>query len=183
MFKAQKPRKLVRQDTPMPQQESTPTEGFETPVNQMPIINTREITSSPDVESKAPLSMTPTSTEDILSQLDEAIDNIHNNQHVAPNKQQQQIPQQQTQRQVPQKQVSQPQPQKRVRPESVESMLFVNDFGMNDLMVIIRGAAQSEKIKSKITHGRHTSYNIRSEISEVFKDSQARLDQLEKVNF
>lgn len=59
----------------------------------------------------------------------------------------------------------------RVRPESTESMLYCNDFGMNDLMVIIRGAAVV------------TDHNksIRSEISEVFKDSHTRLDQLEKV--
>jgi hypothetical protein len=163
----------------MPQQETTPTEGFATPVNQMPPpINTaREITSSPETavyESKLVMSLTPTSTDDILSQLDEAIDNINHVHHIPkPQPPKPSTPQ-------PQKSVT-PQPQKRVRPESVESVLFVNDFGMNDLMVLIRGAAQSEKIKSKITHGRHTSYNIRNEISEVFKDSQARLDQLEKV--
>ncbi|KAI9362724.1 hypothetical protein BD770DRAFT_339244 [Pilaira anomala] len=56
------------------------------------------------------------------------------------------------------------------RPESTESNLYCNDFGMNDLMVIIRGAAVvTEQNKS-----------IRSEISEVFKDSHTRLDQLEK---
>ncbi|KAG2230822.1 hypothetical protein BDF21DRAFT_432132 [Thamnidium elegans] len=58
----------------------------------------------------------------------------------------------------------------RVRPESTESMLYCNDFGMNDLMVIIRGAA--------IVTDHNKS--IRSEISEVFKDSHTRLDQLEK---
>lgn len=122
----------------MPQQESTPTQGFETP--EMPNVGREEITASPE-------------TEDVLTPLDE-----------------------------PKVQQAPVKSSKRIRPESVESMLFVNDFGMNDLMVIIRGAAQTEKIKSKVTHGRHTSYTIRSEISEVFKDSQARLDQLEKVN-
>lgn len=61
---------------------------------------------------------------------------------------------------------------KQKRPESTESNLYCNDFGMNDLMVIIRGAAVvTEQNKS-----------IRSEISEVFKDSHTRLDQLEKVS-
>ncbi|KAF1803906.1 hypothetical protein FB192DRAFT_1279741 [Mucor lusitanicus] len=105
-------RMMMRQDTPMPRQETTPTDGF----SQQPL---------PQYQPQI-----------VLDTRDQ-----------------------------------------RPRPESTESMLFCNDFGMNDLMVIIRGAAQLEKPAQP---ARQSSYQIRSEISEVFKDSQTRLDQLEK---
>lgn len=62
----------------------------------------------------------------------------------------------------------------------VDSMLFCEEFGMNELMVLIRGAVRyaEEQEQSTKTH-KHPP--IRSEISEVFKDSQQRLEQLEKV--
>ena len=170
-----KPHRLMRQDTPMPRQETTPTDGF----NQQPlpqyqpqiVLDTHDVMCSPEeamFESKPVLSSSPDSNEDLLSQLDEAIDTLTPTTPppIAPLHQPQ----------------SQPQPQQlqkqRPRPESTESMLFCNDFGMNDLMVIIRGAAQLEK---PVQSARQSSYQIRNEISEVFKDSQARLDQLEKV--
>lgn len=70
--------------------------------------------------------------------------------------------------------------QRRLRPESTDSMLFCDDFGMNELMMIIRGAAQ--QTKSKRASNQTASFHIRSEINEVFKDSHSRLDQLEKVH-
>jgi len=139
--------------------------------------------SSPEdamFESKPVLSSSPDSNEDVLSQLDEAIDTLTPTTPppMAPPLHHQQQQQQQLQ---PQLQSPPPPPsqKQRPRPESTESMLFCNDFGMNDLMVIIRGAAQLEKPTQP---ARQSSYQIRSEISEVFKDSQTRLDQLEKVN-
>ncbi|CAO0802338.1 unnamed protein product [Mucor circinelloides] len=167
---------MMRQDTPMPRQETTPTGGFhQQPLPQYQpqiVLDTRDVMSSPEeamFESKPVLSSSPDSNEDLLSQLDEAIDTLTPTTPppMAPLHQQ---PQPQIQ--------SQPQKQ-RPRPESTESMLFCNDFGMNDLMVIIRGAAQLEKPAQP---ARQSSYQIRSEISEVFRDSQTRLDQLEKVN-
>lgn len=172
-----KPHRLMRQDTPMPRQETTSTDGF----NQQPlpqyqpqiVLDNRDVMSSPEeamFESKPVLSSSPDSNEDLLSQLDEAIDTLTPTTPppIAPLHQSQ--PQPQPQPQQLQKQ--------RPRPESTESMLFCNDFGMNDLMVIIRGAAQLEQ---PVQSARQSSYQIRNEISEVFKDSQARLDQLEKV--
>ncbi|KAI8076423.1 uncharacterized protein B0P05DRAFT_545824 [Gilbertella persicaria] len=132
--------RLVRQDTPMPVREATPTGGF-----QEPPIPSRDIAESPDMLTKPVLSSSPDSEPDIMSQLDEAIDTL------TPTTD-----------------------QKRSRHEAAESMLFCNDFGMNDMMVIIRGAAQ------KIEAPSNKYYTIRSEISDVFKDSQTRLEQLEK---
>ncbi|KAI8647421.1 hypothetical protein BD408DRAFT_439251 [Parasitella parasitica] len=171
-----KPRSLLRQDTPMPHQETKPTDGF----NRKPAslyepqiaLDARAVTSSPEeamLESKPLLSSPPDFKDDLLSQLDEAIDTLtpRTPTPIAPLHQSQ--PQPQAQLSLQQKQ--------RPRPESTESMLFCNDFGMNDLMVIIRGAAQLEK---PVQTARQSSYQIRSEINEVFKDSQTRLDQLEK---
>ena len=45
-------------------------------------------------------------------------------------------------------------------------------------MVIIRGAAALHEINPTST----TATTLRSEISDVFKDTHSRLDQLEKVN-
>ncbi|CAO3698365.1 unnamed protein product [Rhizopus microsporus] len=70
-------------------------------------------------------------------------------------------------------------PQRHIRPSSTESILFyTSDFGVNDLMVIIRGAAALHEINPTST----TATTLRSEISDVFKDTHSRLDQLEKVN-
>ncbi|KAG1046421.1 hypothetical protein G6F43_011094 [Rhizopus delemar] len=56
------------------------------------------------------------------------------------------------------------------RPKSNESILVcTNDFGMNDLMVIIRGMANMNE-----------SNGIRTEIIDLFKEDVTRLDQLEK---
>jgi hypothetical protein len=162
----------MRQDTPMPRQETTPTEGFHSPALQssMPqyqpqvVFDTREVMSSPEdamFESKPMLLASPDSHEDILSQLDKAIDTL--TPSTTP---------------PPPPPVAPPvhQHKLRPRPESTESMLFCNDFGMNDLMVMIRGAAAAQHVPEK-----QGSYQIRNEISQVFKDSQNRLDQLEKV--
>ncbi|KAI8141534.1 hypothetical protein BJV82DRAFT_560738 [Fennellomyces sp. T-0311] len=63
----------------------------------------------------------------------------------------------------------------------VESLLFCEEFGMNELMVLIRGAVRySEEHEHTETGGRSKQPPIRSEISEVFKDTYSRLDQLEK---
>jgi hypothetical protein len=159
----------MRQDTPMPRQETTPTDGFHSPALQssMPqyqpqvVFDTHDVMGSPEdamFESKPMLSTSPDSHEDILSQLDEAIDTLTPTTTPPP----------------PPPPVHQ---QKlRPRPESTESILFCNDFGMNDLMVMIRGAAAAQQGPEK-----PGSYQIRNEISQVFKDSQNRLDQLEKV--
>lgn len=168
-------RMMMRQDTPMPRQETTPTDGFsQQPLPQYQpqiVLDTRDVMSSPEeamFESKPVLSSSPDSHQDVLSQLDEAIDTL--TPTTPPPLLHHQQPQPQLQ--------SSPLQKQRPRPESTESMLFCNDFGMNDLMVIIRGAAQLEKPAQP---ARQSSYQIRSEISEVFKDSQTRLDQLEKV--
>lgn len=144
----------------MPRQETTPTDGFQydrapsLPQYQPQVILAeeidRELSGSPIQLSSSPPS------ENILSQLDEAIDTLNKP-----------ITQQQQQ-------------QSRIRPESSESMLYCNDFGMNDLMVMIRGAAS---IQEKKLAGRNSNRPIRTEISDVFKDSHNRLDQLEKVIF
>lgn len=155
-------RRLVRQDTPMPRHETTPTHGFEQanyPSSPQVILNNNEeensremLTSSPMNNNQIPptLSSSPDSSEDILSQLDNAIDTLNNNKPAVPI-------------------------HRNIRPQSTESMLFCNDFGMNELMVMIRGAAAA-------TSQNKNSIQIRSEISDVFKDSQTRLDQLEKVH-
>ncbi|KAI8372313.1 hypothetical protein EDC96DRAFT_557375 [Choanephora cucurbitarum] len=132
-------RPLIRQDTPMPVRENTPTGGFE----DTPLPN-RHMTASPEPEPV--LSNSPDSENDLMSQLDEVIDTL------APSP-----------------------TQKRSRQEVAESMLFCNDFGMNDMMVIIRGAAQKMETVSS-----NKQQAIRSEISDIFKDPQSRLEQLEK---
>lgn len=164
--------RLMRQDTPMPRQEMTPTDGFYSPALQssMPqyqpqvVFDTNHVLNCPEddmPESKPMLSTSPESHEDILSQLDKAIDTLTPATTPTPTP----------------PPVSEPQQRKlRPRPQSTESMLFCNDFGMNDLMVMIRGAAAAASTVEK-----HGSYQIRNEISQVFKDSQNRLDQLEKV--
>lgn len=154
VFTDNRPHHLVRQDTPMPRQETTPTDGFQSdrapslPQYEPQIILNEEINR--EMMSGSPIQLSCSPSENILSQLDEAIDTL--NKPMAP--------------------------VHRQRPESSESMLYCNDFGMNDLMVIIRGAAS---IQEKKLAGRNSNRPIRSEISEVFKDSQTRLDQLEKV--
>ncbi|KAI8367290.1 hypothetical protein BD560DRAFT_435826 [Blakeslea trispora] len=142
-YPEQRPRRpLVRQDTPMPVRESTPTGGFE----ETPLPN-RDMTTSPHrLEPEPALSNSPHSEPDIMSQLDEVIDTI------APSP-----------------------TQKRSRQEAAESMLFCNDFGMNDMMVIIRGAAQKMDIPPV-----NKQQAIRQEIGDIFKDPQSRLEQLEK---
>ncbi|KAG1151397.1 hypothetical protein G6F37_011000 [Rhizopus arrhizus] len=111
---------LVRQDTPMPRKEITPTDGFAPPITM-----DREILNqSPDT---------------LINQIDDAIQDTLST--------------------------------RKIRPASNESMLFcTNDFGMNDLMVIIRGMATTSEQNT----------TIRTEISHLFKDNQTRLDQLEK---
>lgn len=153
----------------MPRHETTPTHGFEegapsVPQYQPQVILTHEgeeynqnreiMTSSPTNNAPPLLSSSPDSGEDILSQLDEAIDTLNTKPSVPVHRS--------------------------VRPQSTESILFCNDFGMNELMVMIRGAAATAKNKSK-EDTKKNSIQIRSEISDVFKDSQTRLDQLEKV--
>lgn len=146
-----RPHHLVRQDTPMPRKEITPTDGFQNdrtpslPQYQPQVILADEIYSE---LSGSPVQLSSSPSENILSQLDEAIDTL--NKPMA----------------------------QRPRPESGDSLLYCNDFGMNDLMVMIRGAAS---VQEKKLSGRSSSRPIRSEISEVFSDSQTRLDQLEKV--
>lgn len=112
---------LVRQDTPMPRKEITPTDGFAPP-----------ITVDRDILSQSP--------DTLINQIDDAIQDTLST--------------------------------RKIRPASNESMLFcTNDFGMNDLMVIIRGMATTSEQNT----------TIRTEISHLFKDNQTRLDQLEKV--
>ncbi|CEP16572.1 hypothetical protein [Parasitella parasitica] len=162
-----KPHCSMRQDTPMPHQKPESADVFNRkslPLYQPQItLDARDITNSPEdatLESNPILSSSPDSNDDLLCQLDEAIDTL------TPRTPTLNTPIQ-----------SSPQQKQRPRPESTESMLFCNDFGMNDLMVIIRGAAQLGKV---VQPTRQSSYQIRSEISEVFKDNQTRLDQLEK---
>lgn len=190
LYLDQQRRRLVRQDTPMPRHETTPTNGFEDQqhyavpqVNISPVddATAREIfTASPtanndndgdDDDVPPVLSSSPDSSEDVLSQLDEAIDTLNNTKPAQA-----------------EEAATTPKPMTttfKSRPQSTESMLFCNDFGMNDLMVMIRGAAamkqQQEQQQMEQQSSRH-QYQIRSEISDVFKDSQARLDQLDKVN-
>ncbi|KAI9319512.1 hypothetical protein BX666DRAFT_2025803 [Dichotomocladium elegans] len=69
--------------------------------------------------------------------------------------------------------------QNRTRPP-VESMLFVEEFGMNELMVLIRGAVRYAEEQDSAHSKSHKHPPIRSEINDVFKESHQRLDQLEK---
>ncbi|KAI7862176.1 hypothetical protein BDF14DRAFT_1858855 [Spinellus fusiger] len=61
----------------------------------------------------------------------------------------------------------------------VDSMLFCDDFGMEDMMVMIRGACRYED-ESQKRSSQGTS-PLRSEILEVYKDHQLRLEQLEEM--
>jgi hypothetical protein len=190
----------VRHDTPMPAREehtvtsNEPLPGTPQPYQpQLFLMDSNEsremITSSPPPPV---LSSSPTSSsEDILSQLDAAIDTLNNNKLAsssssAPSTPQPQVYHSQAPQPHPQAPLESPKSppiqQKQIRQhrQSTESMLFVNDFGMNDLMVMIRGAASIAKQQEPLPR-RNSGYTIRSEISEVFKDSQTRLDQLEKV--
>ncbi|KAG1469594.1 hypothetical protein G6F56_003169 [Rhizopus delemar] len=144
---------LVRQDTPMPRKESTPTDGF-APVpsltehihNESPTLAMSPTTLSQSAMDARASSQSPTQ-DAILNQLDEAIQDTlshSSEQTITP---------------------------RRIRPTSNESMLLcTDDFGMNDLMVIIRGAAIHQP----------NQLTVRTEISDLFKDSQSRLEQLEK---
>lgn len=72
-------------------------------------------------------------------------------------------------------------PPKQSRRTPVDSMLFCEEFGMNELMVLIRGAVRYAEEQEQANKTQKYP-PIRSEISEVFKDSQQRLEQLEKVH-
>ncbi|KAI8341828.1 hypothetical protein BC941DRAFT_499364 [Chlamydoabsidia padenii] len=70
---------------------------------------------------------------------------------------------------------------------SIQSMLYWDDFGMEELMIMIRGSAKCQEAKEKKEaekknrrSSRHYTAPIRSEINEVFKDSHVQLEQLEK---
>ena len=79
--------------------------------------------------------------------------------------------------------ISSPKTRTRKNGSVVESLLFSQEFGMNELMVLIRGAARyAEENENTVSSGRSRQPPIRSEISEVFKDTYSRIDQLEKVN-
>jgi hypothetical protein len=76
----------------------------------------------------------------------------------------------------------------RGRRASIQSMLYWDDFGMEDLMIMIRGSAKCQEAmekkeaeKKNRRSSRHYTAPIRSEINEVFKDSHVQLEQLEKV--
>jgi hypothetical protein len=58
-----------------------------------------------------------------------------------------------------------------------ESTLYHQDFGMRDLMILIREKSRPDQSKPR----KSTMANLRGEITHVFKDSHGRLDQLEKV--
>ncbi|KAI8380896.1 uncharacterized protein BYT42DRAFT_603975 [Radiomyces spectabilis] len=70
----------------------------------------------------------------------------------------------------------------------MDSMLFCQDFGMDELMVLIRGAARyAEKQQEEAEEQKRASLkrssmapSLRSEIMEIFKEDQMRLDQLDK---
>jgi hypothetical protein len=148
-----RPRRPVRQDTPLPHPDATQTNGFypDQPLPQYQpqiALDTHDMMSSPEDNmfdsADRQIAESPDSTENIIDQLDEAVHKIKRSS----------------------------------RPKSTDSALFCNDFGMNDLMVMIRGAARNEE---KPRNSRRLS-SIRSEISVVFKDTHGRLDQLETVN-
>lgn len=76
----------------------------------------------------------------------------------------------------------------RGRRASIQSMLYWDDFGMEDLMIMIRGSAKCQEAmekkeaeKKNRRSSRHYTAPIRSEINEVFKDNHVQLEQLEKV--
>ncbi|ORZ20275.1 hypothetical protein BCR42DRAFT_408371 [Absidia repens] len=75
----------------------------------------------------------------------------------------------------------------RKRHGSIPSMLYWDDFGMDEMMTLIRGAAKCQEAmekkeaeKKNRRSSRHYTAPIRSEINEVFKDSHVQLEQLEK---
>ncbi|ORZ07635.1 hypothetical protein BCR42DRAFT_151307 [Absidia repens] len=75
----------------------------------------------------------------------------------------------------------------RARRGSIQSMLYWDDFGMDELMIMIRGSAKyqetmekKEMDKKNRRSSRHYTPSIRNEINEVFKDSHSQLEQLEK---
>ncbi|KAI8997213.1 hypothetical protein BDB01DRAFT_770279 [Pilobolus umbonatus] len=152
------PKRVVRQNTPMPRGGVTPTEGFQPVPQYQPqiVIDPHDMMHSPEQM-----------TGDHTSDANEDEDSATNDQPDMP-----------VQKEMVPSSPPPPPPSHQKRRQSTESMLFCNDFGMNDLMVLIRGAARKEANVPK--QGRHNSYHIRSEILDVFKDHQSRLDQLEK---
>lgn len=126
----------------------------------------------------------PESAVDVLQKLDEALDHLNHtrnsNEPLTEAITNQFGSAAATTAQQQQGVVEEEQPTEAVKSSSratrqVESILFSDDFGMNELMILIRGATRY----AEETEGR--KHVIRSEISEVYKETYARLDQLEKV--
>ncbi|KAI7907095.1 uncharacterized protein BX663DRAFT_494813 [Cokeromyces recurvatus] len=140
----QRPHHLTRQDTPIPRQETTVQDKPQLP--SMPQYQPQVIVNDlHDVSSSPEEAMFDSMKQPIIS---------YNNDTRAID--------------TPSTFGKQPQ----IRPESTDSLLFCQDFGMNDLMIIVRGAATIQQQNKRISH--------RNEIYEIFKDSQTRLEQLEK---
>jgi hypothetical protein len=73
----------------------------------------------------------------------------------------------------------QEQPKEPASVQRPESTLYHQDFGMRDLMILIREKSRPDQPKPR----KSTMANLRGEITHVFKDSHGRLDQLEKVRY
>ncbi|KAL0081092.1 hypothetical protein J3Q64DRAFT_1756571 [Phycomyces blakesleeanus] len=89
-------------------------------------------------------------------------------------------PLQTQQSQIQQSQPQQPKPDQRAIRKDIDSMIFCDDFGMEDMMMMIRGAVRYEDETQKRS-SRGTSAPLRTEILEVYKEHQERLEQLEEA--
>ncbi|KAI9014561.1 hypothetical protein CLU79DRAFT_721655 [Phycomyces nitens] len=130
--KPARPPRPIRQDTPMPNRDDTPTTAAPMP--------NRTLTSSP-VDSLLSHSVTRQPT--------------------------------------PSPVVEPIQPKPPIR-KDIDSMIFCDDFGMEDMMMMIRGAVRYEDETQKRS-SRGTSAPLRTEILEVYKEHQERLEQLEEA--
>ncbi|KAF7729428.1 hypothetical protein EC973_004407 [Apophysomyces ossiformis] len=179
-----RPHRPTRQNTPMPRRE--PIARDITPSQPMPQVHplenqNRAMSASPVdtmvLDPAAPSSTVPAISDepeeakDMLLKLDEALDHLEHTRN-SNESLTEAITNQMT---VTEAALEGPGPRKNRNGAAVESMLFCDDFGMEELMVMIRGAArlEDESLKSK-------QMAIRSEINEIYKESQMRLDQVEK---
>ncbi|ORX46778.1 hypothetical protein DM01DRAFT_1386118 [Hesseltinella vesiculosa] len=84
-------------------------------------------------------------------------------------------------------QQSTPAPKSSKRRDSIQSILYWDDFGMEELMIMIRGSARCQEVLQRRDNERrskraskHYTAPIRNEINEVFKETYSQIEQLEK---
>lgn len=199
-----RPPRPVRHDTPMPRLSDTPSPvpPSDTVPTMHPLENHQQQQPEQQLEQQQ-LTEEPESAVDVLLRLDEALDSLahtrNSNEPLTEAITHQMESQQNQQRQITRSPESgespqipilrTPEPDAFIPPETPQpqatkprqqSMLYCDDFGMKDLMILIRGAARyAEETEKHSGHKRSSS--IRSEISQIYREDQQRLEQLEKV--